>query len=79
MARLRARTLMRRLLDLLFLNDHVDDGVLWWWFGMRPLHGWITSRIVVVKLRMRNDIKQCVDSRFLNEQPTDVVGFGGVI
>ena len=73
------RTLMRRLFDLLFLKIYVVDGVLWWWFEMRLLHVWIASRIVVARLRLRNIIKRCVDLRFLSEQPTDMVGFGGVL
>ena len=79
MAMLNPRTPMRRLLDLLFLNVYVVDGVLWWWFEMRLLHGWIASRFVVARLGMRSLIKRCIGLRFLSEQPTDMVGFGGVI
>ena len=78
-ARLNPRTLMRRLFDLLFLKIYVVDGVRWWWFEMRLLHGWIASRIVVARLRMRNLIKRCIGLRFLSEQPADMVGFGGVL
>ena len=73
------RALMRRLLDLLFLKVYVVDGVLWWRFEMRLLHGWIASRIVVTRLRMRNLIKRCIGLRFLSEQPAGMVGFGGVL
>ncbi len=72
MLRAPAATLDGRLLRMI-------DGFLWRWFEMQHLHGWIASRIVVARLRMRNLIKRCIGLRFLSEQPTDMVGFGGVL
>ena len=72
MLRAPAATLDGRLLRMI-------DGFLWWWFEMQHLRGWIASRIVVARLRMRNLVKQVIDLRFLNDTPINGVDGDGVL